>query len=417
MTVTRTLAALLAAVGMVLGGVSAWDMYRGAPVTGASSQIQHVIIVVKENRSFDSVFGTFPGANGSRTFKDPNGRIHPLNHQPISLSRDIDHTYDAAKEAYNNGQMNDFSLIAGAIQNGVDVADSQFYQTDIPNYWSYAQHFALADAFFSTIVGPSFPNHLFTIAAQDANVVGNPGGKPGSWGCDAPQGTTVPQIDNHGNKSYTFPCFDFASLGDSLDKAHVDWRYYAPPQGASGYSWSTFDAIKHIRYGSDWSSKVVNYTQFASDASNNRLPAVSWLVQPAGVSDHPPHSICDGENWTVSQLNAVMSNAALWQHTAIVLVWDDFGGFYDHVPPPTGNDNPYIMYGFRVPAVVISPYSRAGYIDHTFYSFPSILKFVESVYGLPALGSLDASANNLSNMLNLNQRPLPPLSLKGHTCH
>src|SRR5262249_24906372 len=126
--------------------------------------IQHIVIMDKENRSFDSMFGTFAGANGATTYTDPSGHVHPLNRQPNKLLKDISHTHGAAILAYDNGKMDKFSLISGAIQNGVDEADSQFYQADIPNYWQYAQTFALTDNFYSTILGPSFSNHLFSIA-------------------------------------------------------------------------------------------------------------------------------------------------------------------------------------------------------------------------------------------------------------
>jgi hypothetical protein len=155
---------------------------------------------------------------------------------------------------------------------------------------------------------------------------------------------------------------------------------------------------------------VVNYSRFTQDAAAGKLPAVSWLVEPWELSDHPPYSVCTGENWTVQQINAVMSNSQEWAHTIIVLTWDDFGGFYDHVPPPKG-PNPAITYGFRVPAIIISPYARSGHIDHTFYSFPSILKLVETTFRLPSLTSMDARANGLSGSLDFSQRPHPPLIL------
>ncbi|GAC1442733.1 MAG: hypothetical protein NVSMB52_00230 [Chloroflexota bacterium] len=382
-------------------------------VGDACNPIQHIIIMDKENRTFDSMFGTFPGANGATTYTASDGQQHPLNHQPDRLIRDISHQPDSAHLAYDGGKMDKFSQVEGAIQQGVDVADSQFYESDIPNYWSYARSFTLDDSFFSTVMGPSFPNHLLSIAGESANVDSNPGS--GRWGCDSAPTLTAEQRAPDGTKSYVFPCFNFQTLGDLLNTKNISWKYYAPDQDRSGYIWSAFDAIKHVRQGPDWNKHVLNHSWFAADVASGTLPTVSWLVQPFDVSDHPPASICAGENWTVQQINAVMNNPTLWAHTAIILTWDDFGGFYDHVVPPLG-PNPQIEYGFRAPTMVISPYARAGYVDHTMYSYPSILKFVEDTLGLPSLTERDRLSNDMINSFDFSQNPLPPLPLQERTC-
>jgi phospholipase C len=384
---------------------------RAAP-RPTSSPIQHVIILLKENRTFDSMFGTFPGTNGATTYSDPNGVVHPLNHQPDHLLNDIKHDHGSAILAEDNGKMDKFSLIPGAMQNGVDEADSQLHQSDIPNYWAYAQYFTLADNFFSTISGPSLPNHLFSIAGEDNNVDSliSPKGA-GSWGCDAPVGTTVEERAPAGTVTHAFPCFDFQTMADLLDANKLSWNYYVTP----GSELQTYDAIKHIRYGSDWTTHMYNYTRFVSDAASGKLPAVTWLLQPWHYSDHAPQSICSGENETVKNINAVMSDSSEWASTAIILTWDDFGGFYDHVVPPVG-PNPQIEFGFRVPAIIISPYAQQGLVDHTMYSFPSLLKFIEDTFGLPSLTSFDGQSNDMFNAFNFNQTPLPPLVLQQRAC-
>jgi phospholipase C len=377
-----------------------------------SSPIQHVIILLKENRTFDSMFGTFPGANGATTYTDPKGVVHPLNHQTDHLLNDIKHDHNSAIVAEDNGKMDKFSLIHGAIQNGVDESDSQLYQSDIPNYWAYAQNFTLTDRFFSTISGPSLPNHLFSIAGEDNNVdslISPAGG--GTWGCDAPTATTVEERAPDGTVTHAFPCFDFQTMADLLDAHNLSWNYYVTP----GTELQTYDSIKHIRYGSDWTTHMYNYTQFVFDAASGKLPAVTWLLLPWHYSDHAPQSICGGENETIKNINAVMSNSSEWASTAIILTWDDFGGFYDHVVPPVG-PNPQIEYGLRVPAIIISPYARQGYVDDTMYSFPSMLKFIEDTFGLPSLTSFDGQSNDLFNAFNFNQTPLPPLVLQQRTC-
>ncbi|PZS00477.1 MAG: hypothetical protein DLM70_13455 [Chloroflexi bacterium] len=384
----------------------------------AAGPIQHIIIMDKENRSFDSMFGRFPGANGATSFTNPKGRILSLNHQSDALDTDISHAHGEAVKAVDGGRMDRFSLLTGATQERADMADSQFYQSDIPNYWKYARTFALDDNFFSTVMGPSYPNHLFSIAAQDANVDSLPmiGSRQSRrWGCDAAPNTTVEQRTPDNHTKQVFPCFNFRTLADVLDANDVSWKYYAPSQDQSGYVWSSFDSIKHIRFGPDWQSHVVHDRQFATDAAGGTLPTVSWLVEPARVSDHPPASICAGENWTVRQINAIMSNPSQWAHTVIILTWDDFGGFYDHVPPPVG-PNGALEFGPRVPAIIISPFSRRSYIDHTFYNFASILRFVEDTYNLPSLNGLDGTSNDLHNALDVNQIPVPPLLLKPRVC-
>ena len=375
--------------------------------------ITHVVFMVKENRTFDNMFGTFPGADGARTYVGQDGHLYPLGHEADHLTRDVSHYFSVAKQAYDYGKLDKFYKTDGAIQNGLDVADMQFHKADIPNYWSYAQHFALDDHFFSNVMGPSFPNHMYTIAAQDAHVVSNSGSP--NWGCDAPAGTHVEELSKIGATKKVFPCFNFVTLADLLNSAGMSWKYYAPLQGTPGYIWTTMDAIGHIRQGPDWTNNVIDYSQFATDAAAGNLPAVSWLVQPGRYSDHPPSSVCQGENWTVQQINAIMSNADEWAHTAIVLTWDDWGGFYDHVVPPKG-ENPQIGYGFRVPAIVISPYARANTVDHTMYSFSSMLKFAEDTFQLASLTQSDRTANALSGSFDFSQKPLAPLQLQQRQC-
>lgn len=377
--------------------------------------IRHIVFLIKENRSFDSMFGTFPGADGATTYRSYDGVTRPLNRQPPNLQADPGHDFNSAQLAYDSGRMDRFVQVKDAVQNGVDVADSQYSRADIPNYWQYARAFTLADRFFSTVRGNTLPNHLFTVAAQAGGLDGSPSGRLGQWGCDSPKGAVGERLSPRGRVSYVYPCFNFPTLIDRLNARGLSWRYYAPSFGEPGYIWSTLDAIKQVRFGPQWRSNVLPWSRFASDARSGNLPAVSWVVPPWPASDHPPAGICAGENWTVAQLNALMGNRALWSDTAVVLTWDDFGGFYDHVAPPPG-PNPNTMYGFRVPAIIISPYARRGFVDRTFGSFPSMLRFAEGVFGLRAVGAIDRRASDLSTAFDFSQRPRPPLLLKPRTC-
>jgi phospholipase C len=377
--------------------------------------IQHVVFIIKENRSFDTYFGTFPGADGATTGTTSTGQVITLGHTPDKTPRDICHTWDCAHQAVDGGKMDKFNLIGGCNVNGDYLCYTQLTENDLPNYFTYAGNFVLADRMFSSLEGPSFPNHLYTVAAQSGGAIDVPSNALNTkeyWGCDADDTVTVPVMDSSGHISQQFPCFDFQTLADSLQNAGVTWKYYAPGEGQSGYIWSTLDAIKHIRYTSLWTDHVVPDTQFASDAKAGQLPAVSWLVTSSEQSEHPPNSTCAGENWTVAQINAVMQGSD-WGSTAIFLTWDDFGGFYDHVAPP---DLDQFGLGPRVPLLIISPYAKKAYISHTPYEFSSFLKFVEELFGLSSLTGRDRMANDMTDSFDFSQQPQPALVLQPHAC-
>ena len=375
--------------------------------------IKHIIIIDKENHSFDNLFGRFPIADGATRALVSTGKIVSLGHTPDHTLLDVGHAGAAAVLAVDNGKMDQFDLLPGALQFGKDVADSQYYPQDIPNYWKYAQRFTLDDHFFSTILGPSFPNHLIAIAANSGGAIDNPHGQlVHAWGCDGGPNSVVNAITPDGTRFVTKPCFDFQTLPDVLQRNHISWKYYAPPQFASGYVWSALDAIRHIRYSPLWNADVVRDTTFVNDVSQAHLPAVSWLVTNTRESDHPPASICLGENWTVRVVNAVM-RSQYWKDTAIFLTWDDFGGFYDHVAPPH-IDN--ISLGPRVPTIVISPFARPHFVDHSIFDFDSFLRFIEQDFHLPALNDRDRLASPMLSSFDFHQKPAPPLVLKQRTC-
>lgn len=379
--------------------------------------IQHVVFIIKENRSFDEYFGQFPGANGATTGQISTGATIPLSHTADQTTRDIDHGWSSAVEAINGGKMNQFDLIPGGNQNGDYLSYSQMGQTDLPNYWTYAQNFVLADNMFSSLQGPSFPNHLYIMAAQSADVISNPkffnagSSTWRNWGCDAQSQVRVTTLNSAGKQTNVFPCFDISTIADELDTAGLTWNYYAPPQGISGYEYSVLNAINHIRNTDLWTEHVVNNTQFITDAMNGTLPQVSWVVVGPG-SEHPPTSTCLGENTTVSQINAIMEGPD-WPTTAIFLAWDDFGGFYDHVPPPVIDQ---FGLGPRVPLMIISPYAKAGYISHTQYEFASILKFIEERFDLPAMTERDAAANDTTDSFDFTQTARAGMTLQPRSC-
>lgn len=383
---------------------------NGAPPAGPST-ITHFIFIVKENHSFDNMFGAFePPPYGATTGLTSIGQMIPLGRTPDVTPRDIGHDWPSTVTAMDNGKMDGFDLIlaqqgtAACNANQDYLCFTQYTQQDIPNYWAYAQNFTLADQNFSSIHADSFPSHLYTVAAQSGGVISNPDSH--GVGCDTP-GANVVVIDAQGIVSNQFPCFSFATIADVLSAAGISWKYYADGESV----WNPLDAVASIRQSSLWQN-VVPTAQFLADAASGNLPAVSWMVAPADYMEHPTKSMCNGENWTVDHLNALMRGPA-WGSTAVFLTWDEFGGFYDHTPPPQPD-----VYGFgpRVPLLIISPYARPGYISHTQYEFSSFLKLVEEHFNLAPLTLRDATANDMLDAFNFAQTPLAPLILPSRSC-
>jgi phospholipase C len=410
---TGFIVASLVGLGAAQTGAT-WDSAK-AGKQGDISVIQHIVFIIKENRSFDEYFGLFPGADGSTTGVTSTGQVINLERTPDEVI-DMGHDWTSALVATDGGKMDQFDLILDGNLNGEYLSYSEMTEADIPNYYAYARHFVLSDRTFSSLHGPSLPNHLYTIAAQSGGVISVPAAAGTqnlpNWGCDSQAGAHVTVLDDDGDISEAFPCFDFQTLADSLNSAGISWKSYAPPEGQPGYQYSSFDAINHIRNTSIWSQNIFPDTQFALDAASGNLPAVSWLVT-GPTSEHPPNSTCRGENWTVQQLNALMQGPD-WGTTAVFLTWDDFGGFYDHVPPPAPLDE--FGLGPRVPMLIISPYAQPGYISHTQYEFSSVLKFIEDRFDLTPLTERDANANDTTDSFNFSQPPNPPLILTPRAC-
>lgn len=403
---------------LLLVMVGAQQRQGGPPRARATTPIQHVVFLIKENHSFTQMFGNFPGVNGQTTtgVVKINGvdQTIPLNvapDKPVNYC----HLFNCAAKDYDGGAMDAFNLGDKACASPPYLCYQENNQSTIPNYWSYAQHFVLGDEMFSSLQGPSFPNHLYTVAAASGpdaphSAIGNPTPNYHVWGCDAPSNVTVLLL----NGSKVFPCFNFNTLMDTMDAAGVSWRYYTPQKGDAAYQWDAADAFSQDRL----SPNVVPVSQFATDAASGNLPAMSWLIAPDSASEHPSMSTCAGENWAVKEINAVM-NGPNWASTAIFLTWDDFGGFYDSVPPQHIDQ---LGLGFRVPLIVISPYAHAGdnpadaHISHDQYEFSSVLRFAEEVFNLPSLGRRDVSAGDLMQAFDFSQVWNAPLLLTARTC-
>lgn len=331
--------------------------------------------------------------------------------------------------------MNCFDRLAGGENLESYV---QYHRDQILNYWRYAQRFVLADRFFSSAYGPTGIEHLYTVAATSDRFVdherANPPGQFGTngipreycadeteWAWSFRRLTPEEEADAFRLEEEAltgplqsrywierWPCIDVRILPDLLEERGISWRYYL---GENEYV-KTMDMIRHVRFGPMYEN-VADDESFLVDLENGRLPAVSWLIPDVEESEHPAHgSMCEGENWTVQTLNAIM-RSPYWKSTAVVLTWDDFGGFYDHVPPPHVD-----LYGFgpRVPMLLISPWAKRSHIAHDVLEFSSVLKMIETIWDLPSLTERDHAASDMLNLFDFEQRPIPPLLLEPRDC-
>ncbi len=431
-------------------------------VLAGTNPIKHIVFLVKENRTFDTFFGKYPGADGVTTGKGLSGGKTvdiPLTPAPDIQPHDITHGFVSGILSIDGGKMDGYNTILdGTDKSGYDVMSrtcahpptpksGQPGSGCIPNYYRYADRYVLADHFYSSMYGPTTPEHLYTIAAQDYGIVDNPqnihaaGGVPTM--CDDPSETApafdVPNLtaaevkqikywEDHVQQhypSYVFKiahfwhqqrlCFDMKLISDELDQAGISWRYYTDDNTI----YNAMQAINHVWNGAD-RKDIQPPEQFITDLKAGNMPAVSWINPPASYNEHPGAgvSVCAGENWTVQHVNAIM-HSKYWPTTAIVVVWDDFGGFYDHVPPPHYD---VLGLGPRVPALIISPWTRhgngpdGGLVDHHTYEFSSVLRFIEDTFGLKSLTDRDAQADPLSGAFDFTQQPdLKPLILQYRT--
>ena len=376
--------------------------------------IKHVVFLILENRSFDNIFGRFPGANGTTTGMD-HGTERPLTEAPLQRAHDIPHCYNCNVASINGGLMDGF--------NQTDNADlyayTQFRPGQIPQFWNLAERYVLADNFFASAVGPSFPNHMFTIAATSGGALDNPWQPPPrlsamqslgyakSWGCDIAQGGYVEIIDPEGFMVKVPPCFDFQTEGDLLNAKDIPWAYYSATNTQIGYIWSAYSAIDRYRNDAEmWQRFIRPVDDLTRDIQEDRLPPVTWITPRFQLSQHPEYNFCHGMNWTTEIVNEIMGSP-MWKDTAIFLTWDDFGGFYDHVPPVRVDSDGL---GIRVPMMMISPYAKPGYVDGELGEFSSILRFIEDNWSLrPFLTKRDRMANNLMREFDFGQKPRDPL--------
>lgn len=373
----------------------------GPPGKGYS-QIQHVVVIVQENRTVDNLFPGFPGANTQSYGYGQNGTKIAL--QPVPLEAPWDFYHDAAsfftacdgRGSYpgTNCKMDGFDRENWRCGHGSqppcpnqNPPYSYVPPSETKPYFFIGENYVFADAMFpSNFDSSSFISHQYIIAAQAHSTVNYP---VGPWGC---QGngfipTLTQQRTIGGNVA---PCFNYETLGDELDKAGVSWRYYTSTVDGDGGTWSGYQAVKHIYDGPDWNLNIVTpQTKFFSDVSNGALPAVSWVTPTCQNSDHPGCRSNTGPDWVASLVNAI-GKSQYWNSTVIFIFWDDYGGWYDHVPPQAVD---YDGLGIRVPMLIVTAYAKKGCVSHVRYEHGSILKFVEDQWSLGRLSASDTRAN------------------------
>jgi phospholipase C len=387
----------------------------GTPTPAGGHLPSNVIVVVQENRSVDNLFHTLPGIDTVDAGLNSKNQPVPLEAMPLQSSFDPTHTHRSFAVEYNGGLMNGFD--AEKITCGMPptncVPATNVYKyvqaSDIQNYLQLAEEFGFADHVFQANQGPSYPAHFYLVAAQSGRpmaVAENASNLEG--GCDAPAGTTLQFVDLR--TSYPgFPlkrengaCVDFPTIFDELDAAHVSWRYYAPEQDSL---WNAPNGIRHMYQSPEFKTNVVYpESTVLHDIAAGTLARVSYVVPAKIYSDHPQLAGANGPNWVGTVANAV-GRSKYWNQTVILVVWDDWGGWYDHYAPhaPVGLPNDPYELGMRVPLIAISPYIRQrGLIDHTPRNFTSILRFIETIYGLHALTEIDSSTDDLMTMFNFN---------------
>jgi phospholipase C len=431
--------------------------------TGDIHEIKHVIVIMEENRSFDSFFGTYPGADGIPMKKGkptvcvPNGVggcVKPFLDKNGADDSGGQHGPLAGKLDVNGGRMDGFirvtdgSLIRKCRAHRGSSSCKALRRPNVmsyhngaqlPNYWAYAHHFVLQDHMFEPNWGWSLPSHLWLVSAWSArcsnpyqtsscttNLQG-PGSGPSSTLRQHPHG----------------PIYAWTDVTWLLHKYHVSWASYvergAAPDCLTGpigcYTklagpntpgfWDTLPNFTDVRQDRQMAQAQEPMARFYRAARRGALPAVSWLTPNWADSNHPGAPIAQGQAWVTRIINSVMKSPD-WKSSAIFLAWDDWGGFYDHVPPPVVDGQGY---GLRVPALVISPYAKRGYIDHQTLSFDAYLKFIEDdfLHGQPLDPKTDGRPDprpdvretetilgNLASDFNFDQEPRAPLILPLH---
>lgn len=405
------------AAAALTAGCGGATFTSAAPIVTTPAKIQHVVIIVQENRSFNNLFYGFPGARTRSYGYDSHGNKIAL--QPIGLQTvwDLDHSSSAFLAACNGRgsypgtdcRMNGFNdEWAGCGHYSYPPCPNPHPQYSyVPHdetkpYFAMAHQYVLADEMFaSNFDASSFVSHQYIIAGQASSAVNYP---DSWWGCEGgktDQVGTVTQARGYGK--YIQACFDNQTLGDELDAADLSWGFYTASIDGDGNLWSSYQAIRHIFYGADWHKDVIwPQTRFFHDVERGRLRTVSWITPTCQNSDHAGCGSKTGPSWVTALVNAI-GKSRYWDSTAVFIFWDDYGGWYDPVPPKKLD---YDGLGLRIPLLIVSPYAKRGYVSHVHYEHGSILRFIEDQFGLAQLAPTDTRATSpQADCFDFNQPP------------
>jgi phospholipase C len=404
----------LAGCGQTMPYMQGDSAIRYVNSTGAG-KIRHVVYIVQENRSFDNLFQGYPGADTVSSGKDSYGNTIELAPASLNAYYVIDHSATAMFAACNGRgtlpgtkcRMNGFNLET-AFDYPPSLKHPQYVyvpHNESKPYFDMAHEWVVADRMFQSQLDESFVAHQYIIAAQADRAVNLP---YGAWGCSGGKYDTVATLTNertYGRKERA--CFNYQTLGDELDKAGLSWRFYASTYGSGqsgeGAEWSGYQAVKHIYDGPDWRKDVISPNwKFITDVGAGKLANFTWITPVCDDSDHVNCPGGFGPSWVAALVNAV-GKSKFWDSTVIFVQWDDWGGTYDHVPPPYRD---FDSLGFRVPLLVISPYAKRNYVSHVQYETASVLRFAEDLFGLGQLARADSRATSpAGDCLDLSQPP------------
>jgi phospholipase C len=400
------------------GGISATTLPPAGP-GGAVNPIRHVVFVVQENRSFNNFFLGYPGAETKSYGYDDKGRKIRLRSEPLGVVWDIDHSSKAFFVACNGKgklpgthcAMNGWRAEQAGFNAPKDAAYSYVKRNDIAPYWQMAEEYALADRAFASNLDGSFVAHQYIVAAYASGAVDFP---TAQWGCEGGKHDTIPTLrrDRRYGPKIT-ACFENATIASEADAAGVSWRFYADALDGTGGFWWSYQADRPIFESRRWSTNVIDpAAQFLTDVANGTLADITWITPTWTTSDHPGFTAGQGPAWVASVVNAV-GTSRFWDSTAIFVIWDDWGGFYDPVKPVYED---YDGLGFRVPLLILSPYTPRGAVTHVQYETSSVLRFMEDGFGLAPLAPSDARANDPAldpNAFDFNAQPRPFQKIRG----
>jgi phospholipase C len=411
-------------LALALPGCAASGVFSGGPATPATAPllskarnvttrgpIQHVVFILQENRSFNNLFMGFPGAKTQRYGYDTKHRKIALHSQDLATGWDIDHFSHGFFTACDGRgtlpgtdcKMDGWNGELHGIGAPANFAYAYVPENEIDPYWKMAQQYVLADRMFSSNLDGSFISHQYAIAAYADKAADDP---IGSWGCEGGSHDTIQTWTSQRTYGHIIPaCFDIPTIGSEADAAGVSWRFYTGSIYGDGGLWSSYQANRGVYKGTDWTSDVIDPpSQFLLDIAGGTLANITWITPTFENSDHPGLDSSTGPAWIASLVNAV-GESKFWDSTAVFVMWDDWGGWFDPVKPVYED---YDGLGFRVPLIMISPYAKRSRVTHVQYETGSVLKFMEDTFGLAPLAAADARANdpaNDANAFDYSQKP------------